>query len=101
VSVVTSRLMGRRSMAATPTPGVELKLADKRVGRLTSIVRGQRAGQNVAPSSPTPPRRGRRAAPSWSREGRPSSTRAMGDARLDDVAATCTPHGTLMRSVLT
>jgi aminomethyltransferase len=45
---MNKKLVGLLLGEAAPTPGAELKLADKRVGRLTSIVRGQRAGQNVA-----------------------------------------------------
>lgn len=45
---MNKRLVGLLLADAAPAPGTELRLGDKRVGRLTSVVTSQRAGQNVA-----------------------------------------------------
>jgi glycine cleavage system aminomethyltransferase T len=45
---MNKKLVGLLLGDATPAPGAELKLGDKRVGRLTSVVSSRRTGQNVA-----------------------------------------------------
>ncbi|MDX2009317.1 MAG: glycine cleavage T C-terminal barrel domain-containing protein [Myxococcaceae bacterium] len=45
---MNKKLVGLLLGDAAPAPGAELKLGDKRVGRLTSVVTSRRAGQNVA-----------------------------------------------------